>query len=74
MPKGLQGIIDTLALERLDSPSEKLTKFTGLCNDDSGERIYGGQVMAQAMSAGQQTVAKPYVLHSMHSTFYAKAQ
>ncbi len=69
MPKGLQGIIDSLALERLDSPSETLTQFTGLCNDDSGERIYGGQVMAQAISAGQQTVAKPYVLHSMHSTF-----
>ena len=69
MPKGLQGIIDSLALEGLDSPSETLTRFTGLCNDDSGERIYGGQVMAQAMSAGQQTVTKPYVLHSMHSTF-----
>ena len=69
MPKGLQGIIDSLALERLDSPSETLTRFTGLCDDDNGERIYGGQVMAQAMSAGQQTVAKPYVLHSMHSTF-----
>ena len=69
MPTGLQGIIDSLALKRLDSPSETLTRFTGLCNDDSGERIYGGQVMAQAMSACQQTVAKPYNLHHAFNLF-----
>ena len=68
MATGLENILQSLTLNRLDSDGT-VTRFTGSGSDDSGDRIYGGQVMAQAMSAAQQTVDPAYQLHAMHSSF-----
>lgn len=68
MTTGLENILQSLTLNRLDSDGT-VTRFTGSGSDDSGDRIYGGQVMAQAMSAAQQTVDPAYQLHAMHSSF-----
>ena len=71
MLTGLEKILSSLQLEQCDSTasSATLSNFIGYGSDDSGERIYGGQVMAQAMSAAQQTVAPAFKLHAMHSSF-----
>lgn len=71
MQTGLEKILSSLQLEQCDSTtsSATLSNFIGYGSDDSGERIYGGQVMAQAMSAAQQTVAPAFKLHAMHSSF-----
>ena len=64
MRQSLARLIADNNLQRLDE-----LRFKGCSSDDSADRIYGGQVMAQALSAGQQTVAEALVVHSMHGYF-----
>lgn len=60
----LAEVIQANRLERLDD-----NLFRGYGNWGSGVRLYGGQVLSQAMSAAQQTADPQFVLHSMHAYF-----
>lgn len=60
----LAGLIRDNRLEMLDD-----NLFLGRASHSSGARIYGGQVLAQAISAAQQTVPGAHRLHSMHAYF-----
>jgi len=64
MSKVLDEVIAANRLERLDD-----NLFRGYGNWGPAVRLYGGQVMSQAMSAAQQTVQGNFVLHSMHCYF-----
>lgn len=57
-------LIDALQVEQLDR-----FLFRGFTPKPSLPRIFGGQVMAQAMNAAARTVAGPRDLHSFHSYF-----
>ncbi|MFK8019370.1 MAG: acyl-CoA thioesterase [Pseudomonadales bacterium] len=65
----LPDILESFTLERTFE-SESQAIFAGLAADSTGERVYGGQLMAQALSAVQQTVDSRFVVHSMQSNFY----
>lgn len=64
MGKVLDDVIAANRLERLDD-----NLFRGFGTWGPATRLYGGQVMSQAMSAAQQTVQGNFVLHSMHAYF-----
>lgn len=64
MSRVLDDVIAANRLERLDD-----NLFRGYGNWGPATRLYGGQVMSQAMSAAQQTVQGNFVLHSMHCYF-----
>lgn len=64
MNKALAELIADNQLRQLEA-----FEFEGVASHDSGGRIYGGQVMAQALSASQKTVADDLVVHSMHVYF-----
>jgi acyl-CoA thioesterase-2 len=64
MSDALNELIADNRLEKLD-----VYLFRGKASHDSGQRIYGGQVMAQAISAAQQSVDPAFTLHSFHGYF-----
>lgn len=64
MQQALAELIACNQLEEID-----INLYTGRASHQSGSRIYGGQVLAQALSAAQRTVADEYTLHSLHSYF-----
>jgi acyl-CoA thioesterase-2 len=57
-------LVDLMALERLE---ENL--FRGQSRDIGTKYVFGGQVLGQALSAAQQTVADGRLAHSMHAYF-----
>jgi acyl-CoA thioesterase-2 len=57
-------LIDLLRLERLE-----VNLFRGESRDIGTRRVFGGQVLGQAMSAAQQTVTADRALHSLHAYF-----
>lgn len=71
MQTGLDKVLNSLALTAIENGDSQsaIKLFTGYGTDDSGDRIYGGQVMAQAISAAQQSCDSEFKLHSMHSSF-----
>lgn len=64
MPRSAAELVELLDLERLD-----LDLYRGRQADTERQRVFGGQVAAQALVAGAHTVDGGHVLHSMHSTF-----
>ncbi len=64
MPGSAAELAELLELERLD-----LDLFRGRQADTERQRVFGGQVAAQAMVAATSTVGPKYHLHSLHSTF-----
>lgn len=64
MSASLEELVELLALERID---EDL--FRGRSEDLGWHRLYGGHVLAQALSAAQQTVSADRRIHSLHSYF-----
>lgn len=62
--QALSDLIRDNQLEQLD-----VNLFRGRATHDTGRPIYGGQVVAQAISAAQQSVDKAFSLHSFHSYF-----
>ena len=60
----LEQLLDVLALETLAED-----RFRGRNMHPRGFRIYGGQVLAQAVRAAQKTVAEDRVVHSQHAYF-----
>jgi acyl-CoA thioesterase-2 len=62
--EALKTLIEGNRLEQLDD-----NLFRSSSTWRGGTRIYGGEVMSQSLSAAQQTVPAPLVLHSMHAYF-----
>jgi acyl-CoA thioesterase-2 len=57
-------LVDLLDLERIDT-----TLFRGRQPDTDRQRVFGGQVAAQALVAGTRTVDPEFGVHSLHSYF-----
>src|SRR5207253_4817136 len=64
MPTVLDELVALLALERIE---ENL--FRGQSQDLGRSRVYGGQVLGQALSAAVQTVPPERHAHSLHAYF-----
>jgi len=64
VPDVLTELVDLLALERIE---ENL--FRGQSQDLGWGRVFGGQVLGQALSAAEQTVPPERVCHSLHAYF-----
>lgn len=62
---------DLLASFVLQPISENDTQLQakGLAKDDTGQRVYGGQLMAQLISAAQMSVHKDYLANVFHCHF-----
>ncbi len=60
----LKELLDLLQLESL-----KTDVYLGQSQDLGWGRVFGGQVIAQSMTAANNTVDKPRVLHSLHGYF-----
>lgn len=60
----LAELVSLLALERLEH-----NLFRGQSQDLGWGRVFGGQVLGQALSAAAQTVPEGRVVHSMHGYF-----
>ena len=64
MGEATRKLIELLDLERLDTDL-----FRGTQPETIRQRVYGGQVAAQAMIAGTRTVDPDFQVHSLHSYF-----
>lgn len=64
MPTSAEELCELLDLEVLD-----LDLFRGRQPETDLQRVFGGQVAAQALMAAQLTVEPEYVVHSLHSYF-----
>ncbi len=63
MSRALDDLLDLLDLERIE-----MNLFRGVSPEDSWQRVYGGQVLGQAMVAATRTV-KERRAHSLHAYF-----
>lgn len=63
MTTPLEDLVEVLELERLE-----IDLFRGQSRDIGSPRVFGGQVLGQALSAAQQTV-DGRVVHSLHAYF-----
>ena len=57
-------LVDLLSLERLED-----NLFRGQSRDIGTKYVFGGQVLGQALSAAQQTLAADRHVHSIHAYF-----
>jgi acyl-CoA thioesterase-2 len=64
VPSSVSELLDLLALEQLE-----VDLFRGRQPDTAMQRVFGGQVAAQAVRAAAATVEPAYRLHSLHSYF-----
>ncbi len=64
MPTSTAELVDLLDLEAVDT-----NLFRGRQPETGRQRVFGGQVAAQALMAGIRTVDPAYVVHSLHSYF-----
>ena len=64
MSPALEGLLEILALERIDKHL-----FRAFHPGDREHRLYGGQIMAQALRAAAYTVAEDRFVHSLHGYF-----
>lgn len=64
MPHSVAELLDLLELERLE-----VDLFRGRQPDTSRQRVFGGQVAAQALAATCQTVPDQVTAHSLHAYF-----
>src|SRR5919197_4598203 len=64
MGRALDQLIDLLALEQLE-----VNLFRGLSPDEDRQRVFGGQVAAQALVAAGRTVSVDRPVHSLHAYF-----
>ena len=62
--KKVSELIELLQLERME-----VNLFRGQSHSVGSGRVFGGQVMAQALSAAMQTVPDDRFVHSLHSYF-----
>jgi acyl-CoA thioesterase II len=64
MKQALNDLIKLIQVEQLDEKT-----FKGNSLDIGTGRVYGGQVLAQALKAAQITVGDDKIIHSMHAYF-----
>ena len=64
MPRSAQELLELLDLESID-----VNLFRGTQPDTRLQRVFGGQVAAQALVAGARTTEPPLGVHSLHSYF-----
>jgi acyl-CoA thioesterase-2 len=64
VPRSADELIELLDLETID-----LNLFRGTQPETSLQRVFGGQVAAQALVAGNRTVEDHLAVHSLHSYF-----
>ncbi len=64
MPSSAEDLVKLLDLETID-----INLFRGIQPDTLLQRVFGGQVAAQALVAGVRTVDAPLSVHSLHSYF-----
>jgi acyl-CoA thioesterase-2 len=64
VPNSVPELLDILQLERID-----LDLYRGQQPDTALQRVFGGQVAAQALFAASQTVSDDVAVHSLHSYF-----
>jgi acyl-CoA thioesterase-2 len=64
VPSSAEEIVELLDLETID-----VNLFRGIQPDTMLQRVFGGQVAAQALVAGARTVEEPRTVHSLHSYF-----
>lgn len=64
MIQGVEELIDLLHLEKLDK-----TLFRGHSMPTPWKRVFGGQVLGQALNAAYQTVPDDRICHSLHGYF-----
>ncbi len=62
--RALAGLLDVLDLEPLE-----LNLFRGTTPQVGWQRVYGGQVLGQALVAAGRTVDEPRAVHSLHGDF-----
>jgi acyl-CoA thioesterase-2 len=63
-PSALSGLLEVLDLERIE-----VNLFRGLSPQNGWQRVYGGQVLGQALVAAGRTVDEPRAAHSLHGYF-----
>ena len=64
MPASAEELVELLSLEVIDT-----NLFRGRQPDTDRQRVFGGQVAAQALIAGVKTVDPAFRVHSLHSYF-----
>ena len=64
--KKLHELMQLLDLERVED-----NVFRAYHPEDRQGRLYGGQIMAQALMAGGRTVSDDLHVHSLHGYFFA---
>ncbi|HEU4947100.1 MAG TPA: acyl-CoA thioesterase II [Kribbella sp.] len=64
MPESLDELVELLDLEMID-----LDLFRGRQPDTSAQRVFGGQVLGQALVAAGRTVDPERLVHSLHGYF-----
>ncbi len=62
--RALEALLDTLNLEPLEQ-----NLFRGSSPSDAWQRVFGGQVLGQALVAAVRTVEEPRPVHSLHAYF-----
>ena len=62
--RALAGLLDILDLEALED-----NLFRGRSPQNGWQRVYGGQVLGQALVAAGRTVSEPRAAHSLHGYF-----
>jgi len=64
MPESLEDLVELLDLEKID-----VDLFRGRQPQTSMQRVFGGQVLGQALAAASRTVDPERVVHSLHGYF-----
>src|SRR5215831_59306 len=64
MGKAVDDLLDILQLEQLE-----VNLFRGISPDEERQRVFGGQVAAQALIAAGRTVDTDRPVHSLHAYF-----
>jgi len=64
MSRAMENLLDILDLERLEH-----NLFRGVSPKGGWQRVFGGQVISQALIATQRTVADDRNVHSLHAYF-----
>jgi len=64
MPKAVETLIKTLDLEKIEQ-----NLYRGESPQVGWQRVFGGQVIGQALAAAQQTVEEGRLAHSLHGYF-----
>ena len=68
-PKTAPGDSVTALVALLDLEQLELNLFRGVSPSGGWRRVYGGQVLAQALVAASRTVAPERIIHSLHGYF-----